>query len=228
MRTTLALCDRVRIDHFRGFESYWEIPAGSPSAINGHWKKGPGAAVFNALSKALDKKKTQASSALRIIAEDLGIITPEVRALREALGLPGMRILQFAFDGHTDNLYLPHNFESNTVVYTGTHDNDTTVGWWQTLAAHEQDFVRRYLGVSGNEIQWDLIRTASASVARFSIIPMQDVLGLDSANRMNQPTLAEGAWEWRFNWGQVAPWHAERLAELTRLHGRIPLSPSKL
>jgi len=228
MRTTLALCDRVRIDHFRGFESYWEIPAGSPSAINGHWKKGPGAAVFNALSKALDKKKTQASSALRIIAEDLGIITPEVRALREALGLPGMCILQFAFDGHTDNLYLPHNFESNTVVYTGTHDNDTTVGWWQTLAAHEQDFVRRYLGVSGNEIQWDLIRTASASVARFSIIPMQDVLGLDSANRMNQPTLAEGAWEWRFNWGQVAPWHAERLAELTRLHGRIPLSPSKL
>jgi 4-alpha-glucanotransferase len=151
-----------------------------------------------------------------------------VTALREALDLPGMRILQFAFDGHTDNLYLPHNFESNTVCYTGTHDNDTTAGWWHTLAAHDQDFVRRYLGVSGNEIHWDLIRTASASVARFSIIPMQDVLGLDSSHRMNQPTLAEGAWEWRFNWGQVAPWHAERLAELARLHGRIPLPPSRL
>ena len=227
VRTTLALCDRVRIDHFRGFESYWEIPAGSPTAINGHWKKGPGAAVFNALSKALDKRRGQTPSALRVIAEDLGIITPEVRALREELGLPGMRILQFAFDGHTDNLYLPHNFESNTVVYTGTHDNDTTVGWWNTLTAHDQDYVRRYLGLSGNEIHWDLIRTASASVAALSIIPMQDILGLDSTNRMNQPTLAEGAWEWRFNWGQVAPWHAERLSELTRLHGRIPLRGNK-
>ena len=227
MRTTMQLCDRVRIDHFRGFESYWEIPAGSKTAIKGHWKKGPGAAVFEALSKALDKKKGKTANALRIIAEDLGIITPEVRALRESLGLPGMRILQFAFDGHTDNLYLPHNFESNTVVYTGTHDNDTTVGWWSTLAAHDQDFVRRYLGVSGHEIHWDLIRTASASVARFCIIPMQDVLGLDSSHRMNQPTLAEGAWEWRFHWGQVAAWHAERLAELAHLHGRIPLPPSR-
>lgn len=227
MRTTLQLCDRVRIDHFRGFESYWEIPAGSRTAIKGHWKKGPGAAVFEALSKALDKKKGKAASTLRIIAEDLGIITPEVRALRESLGLPGMRILQFAFDGHTDNLYLPHNFESNTVVYTGTHDNDTTVGWWSTLAAHDQDFVRRYLGISGHEIHWDLIRTASASVARFCIIPMQDVLGLDSSHRMNQPTLAEGAWEWRFHWGLVASWHAERLAELAHLHGRIPVPASR-
>ena len=110
-------------------------------------------------------------------------------------------------------------------MYTGTHDNDTTVGWWETLAPHEQDYVRRYLGVSGDSIQWDLIRAASASVAELSIVPMQDVLGLDSTNRMNQPTLAEGAWEWRFTWDQVAPWHAERLSELARLHGRIPLKP---
>ncbi len=220
MRATLIQCDIVRIDHFRGFESYWEIPAGSKSAINGQWKKGPGAAVFTALSKALDKQ--QRNGQLKIIAEDLGILTPRVTALRESIGLPGMRILQFAFDGHIDNLYLPHNFEANTVVYTGTHDNDTTCGWWNALAAHEKDYVRRYLGISGESIQWDLIRTASASVAALSIIPMQDILGLDSAHRMNQPCLAEGSWEWRFSWDQVAPWHAERLAELTRLHGRIP------
>lgn len=222
MRATHALCDIVRIDHFRGFESYWEIPAGSETAINGQWRKGPGIAVFAALNKALGKPHDKSQGAIKIIAEDLGIITPEVRALREKIGLPGMRILQFAFDGHTDNLYLPHNFEANTVVYTGTHDNDTTVGWWNSLAAHDQDYVRRYLGVSGNSIQWDMIRAASASVAAFSIIPMQDVLGLDSFHRMNQPNVAEGSWEWRFVWTQVAPWHAQHLAELTRLHGRIP------
>ena len=222
MRATLSLCDIVRIDHFRGFESYWEIPADAETAISGRWKKGPGVAVFKALRQALGKLQDNIEKPLKIIAEDLGIITPEVTALRKEIGLPGMRILQFAFDGHTDNLYLPHNFEPNTVVYTGTHDNDTTVGWWNALAAHEQDFVRRYLGTSGNEIQWDLIRTASASVAALSIIPMQDILGLDKTHRMNLPGLAEGAWEWRFTWNQVAPWHAERIAELTRLHGRIP------
>jgi 4-alpha-glucanotransferase len=221
MRTTNALCDIVRIDHFRGFESYWEIPADAETAVNGQWKKGPGAALFTALSNALGEQQDK-KGALKIIAEDLGIITPEVTALREKIGLPGMRILQFAFDGHADNLYLPHNYDANTVVYTGTHDNDTTLGWWNSLAAHDQDYVRRYLGISGSSIQWDLIRTASASVASLSIIPMQDILGLDSAHRMNQPSVAEGSWEWRFSWSQVAPWHAEHLAELTRLHGRIP------
>ena len=221
IRKALALCDIVRIDHFRGFESYWEIPADAETAINGQWKAGPGTALFTALQKALDIAQEN-KSAVRIIAEDLGIITPEVTALREAIGLPGMRILQFAFDGHADNLYLPHNFEANTVVYTGTHDNDTSCGWWNSLAPHEQDYIRRYLGISGDSIHWDLIRAASSSVAMLSIIPMQDVLGLDSTHRMNKPGLAEGSWEWRFNWNQVAPWHAERLAELTRLHGRIP------
>lgn len=222
MRTTLALCDIVRIDHFRGFESYWEIPADSKTAVNGHWKKGPGAAFFSALTKSLKKKNDKGTGKLSIIAEDLGIITPEVTALRESIGLPGMRILQFAFDGHTDNLYLPHNFEINTVVYTGTHDNDTTCGWWSNLTSQDKDYVRRYLGISGESIQWDMIRVASVSVAALAIIPMQDVLGLDSTHRMNQPSQAEGSWEWRFGWDQVASWHAERLAELARLHGRIP------
>ena len=134
-----------------------------------------------------------------------------------------MRILQFAFDGHVDNPYLPHNFEANTVVYTGTHDNDTTRGWWTSLAAHEQDYVRRYFGIGGEGIEWDLIRAAAASVAAFAIVPMQDVLGLDSAARMNQPGNARGSWEWRFSWQQVHPWHAERLAEFARQYGRLPL-----
>ncbi len=220
MKSTLALCDVVRIDHFRGFESYWEIPADSATAINGLWKSGPGMALFNALNNAIDKPKGH--QRLRIIAEDLGTITPEVTALRDAFKLPGMRILHFAFDGHSDNWYLPHNFESNTVVYTGTHDNDTSQGWWQSLDEHQRNYIRRYLGISGESIHWDLIRAASASVAALSIIPLQDILGLDSHSRMNQPGQAEGYWEWRFTWQQVAAWHAEQLAELTQLHGRLP------
>ena len=222
MRTTLHICDIVRVDHFRGLESYWEIPADEDTAINGQWKKGPGSALFEALRPLLSASKDNAPKSPKIIAEDLGIITPEVTALRQAVGLPGMRILQFAFDGHTDNLYLPHNFEPNTVVYTGTHDNDTTQGWWNTLAEHEKEFVRRYLCIDGHEIHWDLIRTALSSVATLSIIPMQDILGLDTDHRMNRPGLAEGSWEWRFSWRQVAPWHAERIAEISRLYGRIP------
>ena len=130
------------------------------------------------MQNAMDNRQSQLSDVPRIIAEDLGIITPEVTALRESIGLPGMRILQFAFDGHSDNLYLPHSFETNTVVYTGTHDNDTTCGWWSALAPHEQDYVRRYLAISGEFNEWDLIRVASASVAALAIIPMQDVLCL--------------------------------------------------
>lgn len=218
MRETLARCDIVRIDHFRGFESYWEIPADAKTAVDGRWLPGPGAALFTALRDAL----SPAGGKLPIIAEDLGIITPPVRALREAVGLPGMRVLQFAFDGHADNPYLPHNYEADTVVYTGTHDNDTSWGWWNALTADDQDKVRRYLGISGEFTEWDLIRAASSSVAALAIIPMPDVLGLGSESRMNQPGLAEGSWEWRFCWHQVAPWHADRLAELTRLYGRLP------
>ncbi|WP_319241001.1 4-alpha-glucanotransferase [uncultured Propionivibrio sp.] len=225
LRAMLSLCDIVRIDHFRGFESYWEIPAQSKTAINGSWKPGPGLNFFNAIRPILTGTDGQSADALRIIAEDLGIITAPVNALRTAAGFPGMRILQFAFDGKSDNLYQPHNFAPNTVVYTGTHDNDTTVGWWQTLPAVQQDHVRRYLGISGEMIQWDLIRAATASVAIAAIVPMQDVLGLDSEHRMNQPGQPDGFWEWRFAWRQVESWHAERLAELATLYGRTADAP---
>jgi 4-alpha-glucanotransferase len=222
MRRMLKLCDIVRIDHFRGFESYWEIPAASPTAVEGRWKKGPGQALFTEMYEALGLQHGKGARDFRIIAEDLGILTPAVTALREKIGLPGMRILQFAFDGKSDNLYLPHNFETQTVVYTGTHDNDTTCGWWQSLPEAQRDYVRRYLGVDGASIHWDLIRAASASVAALSIIPMQDVLGLDTSARMNRPSVPAGHWEWRFGWRQVAPWHSQRLAELARLYARIP------
>jgi 4-alpha-glucanotransferase len=222
MRRVLKLCDIVRIDHFRGFESYWEIPAGSPTAIKGQWRKGPGQALFTEIHRALGLKHSKGLDSFRIMAEDLGIITPEVTALRKAVGFPGMSILQFAFDGKSDNFYLPHNFETQTVVYTGTHDNDTTRGWWESLSEAQRDYVRRYLGLNGSSIHWDMIHAASASVADISIIPMQDVLGLDSTARMNCPGVTDGCWEWRFTWDQVAPWHADHLAELARLHGRIP------
>jgi 4-alpha-glucanotransferase len=213
MQWAMKLYDMVRIDHFRGFESYWAIPVEAETAMDGHWLPGPGAALFSALQQKL--------GALRLIAEDLGIITAEVTALRKRLGLPGMRILQFAFDFNPDNPYLPHNYQSDTVAYTGTHDNDTTCGWWNSLSELERDYARRYLSVSGDWIHWDLIRTASASVAAFAIAPMQDVLGLDSAHRMNRPGLGQGSWEWRFSWDMVSPWHAGFLAELTTLYGRI-------
>ncbi|MDR2112015.1 MAG: 4-alpha-glucanotransferase [Candidatus Accumulibacter sp.] len=221
MRRMLKLCDIVRIDHFRGFESYWEIPAEAPTAVEGQWRKGPGLALFTAMGKALELSSGKEPDDCRIIAEDLGIITPEVRALRQTVGFPGMRILQFAFDGQSDNLYLPHNCEARTVVYTGTHDNDTTRGWWESLPEARRDYVRRYLRIEGaTSIAWDMIHAASASVAAVSIVPMQDVLELDATGRMNRPGVTEGNWEWRFTWDQVAPWHAERLAELARLHGR--------
>ena len=224
MQMAFKLCDIVRIDHFRGFEAYWEIPAQEKTAINGKWRKGPGLDFFKSLFKALNHDNDAKIGASKIIAEDLGIITKEVDALRRSMGLPGMRILQFAFDGKSDNWYLPHNFEANTVVYTGTHDNDTAQGWWSSIPTHEQDYVKRYLGVAGNAIHWDLIRVASSSVAAMSIIPMQDVLGLDAAHRMNRPSQSQGAWEWRFTWDQVQYWQAGALSELTHLHGRAKTS----
>ena len=216
MKHATSIYDVVRIDHFRGFEAYWEIPADAETAASGRWQPGPGLALFAALRDAL----AEDGRPLPIIAEDLGEITPEVDALRHAVGLPGMRILQFAFDGRSDNPYLPHNHERDSVVYTGTHDNDTTRGWWQALEPTTQDYVRRYLGVDARGIEWDLIRAASASVASRAIVPMQDVLGLGSEARMNRPGVAEGSWTWRFDWAQVAPWHAELLADLARVHGR--------
>ncbi|MDB5779957.1 MAG: 4-alpha-glucanotransferase, partial [Polaromonas sp.] len=217
VRRIFELVDIVRIDHFRGFAGYWEIPAGEPDAIRGRWLPGPGAALFDAIENALGE--------LPIIAEDLGQITPDVDALRKQFGLPGMRILQFAFgeDGANDNTnaYLPHNYDSNTVVYTGTHDNNTTQGWWLDAAPALRQRVLDYLGTGdGHDIHWQLIRAASASVADTAIHPLQDVLGLGAGHRMNLPGQGEGHWEWRFTWNQVRPFHAERLAGFGALYRR--------
>jgi 4-alpha-glucanotransferase len=212
IRRTFELVDVVRIDHFRGFAAYWEIAADEPTAMNGHWVPGPGEALFKAIGRALGP--------LPIIAEDLGVITPDVVALRRKFAFPGMRILQFAFGGGSDNTYLPHNHEHDSVVYTGTHDNDTTQGWWAAAPPHEQQHVREVLATDGAEIHWALIRSACASVADTALYPLQDVLGLSSEHRMNFPGKGEGFWEWRFRWDQVQPEHAQRLAQLCRIYRR--------
>ncbi|MBS0446357.1 MAG: 4-alpha-glucanotransferase [Proteobacteria bacterium] len=212
IRRTFELVDIVRIDHFRGFAAYWEIPAHERTAINGRWVPGPGAALFTAIAHAL--------GAMPIIAEDLGIITPDVVALRKQFAFPGMRILQFAFDGPNNNLYLPHNHEHDSAIYPGTHDNDTVVGWWRAASPDEQQRVRDYLRIDGSEIHWDLIRAACASVADVAVHAMQDVLGLDASARMNFPGQGEGWWAWRFDWSQVEAWHAERLARLAVMYRR--------
>ena len=218
LRALIGQSDIVRIDHFRGFVAYWEIAAGAPDASNGRWRDGPGAALFDAIRTALGD--------LPIIAEDLGIITPEVTALREQFALPGMRVLQFAFDGNPGNAYLPHNYVSNTVVYTGTHDNDTVQGWFSSVGEGVRESVRAYLGVDadsgGTGIHWSLIHAASASVAAMSIYPFQDVLGLGSEARMNRPGEGEGCWDWRFKWDSVHDWHARRLRRISAAHARIP------
>ncbi len=216
IRHSLAMVDVLRIDHFRGFEDYWEIPASEPTAIHGRWVRGPGAALFEALHTAL--------GAMPIIAEDLGIITPEVERLRRQFGFPGMRILHFAFGGAPDNPYLPHNYEANTVAYTGTHDNNTTQGWWAQASVQERDHLWAYLDLRpGDEadLHWKLIQACCASVADTVIHPMQDVLGLPAQCRMNTPGTAEGNWGWRFEWSQVQPWHAGRLAAICQRYGRL-------
>jgi 4-alpha-glucanotransferase len=211
-RATLAQVDLVRLDHFRGFVAYWRIPAGMPTAEIGEWEPGPGAEFLASLRQVL--------GGLPIIAEDLGIITPEVEALRDGFNLPGMRILQFAFGGATEDRFLPHTYEHNTVVYTGTHDNDTTRGWYAAATKPECDFCRRYLGRDGSDITWDLIRLAWSSVANLAVAPMQDVLDLGSEARMNLPGRPSGNWSWRFRASAVTPQVVARLAELTNLYSR--------
>ncbi|MDP5238089.1 4-alpha-glucanotransferase [Uliginosibacterium sp. 31-16] len=212
IRRTFELVDIVRIDHFRGFVDYWEIPASEPNAIKGRWLPGPGAALFEAIDAALGPQK--------IIAEDLGILTPAVDALRQQFRLPGMRILHFAFGGDNKNAYLPHNYSPDTVVYTGTHDNDTTRGWWHEISEIERQHVRDYLACSGDDIHWSLIRAACASVADTAIHPMQDVLGLGGEARMNFPGKSEGYWQWRFDWAQLQPRHGELLLRFSELYRR--------
>jgi 4-alpha-glucanotransferase len=214
VRRSFELVDIVRIDHFRGFAGYWEIPASELTAVKGKWVPGPGEPLFKAITKSLGP--------MPIIAEDLGVITPDVDALRKKFAFPGMRILQFAFAGDASDRFLPHNHEPDTVVYTGTHDNDTVAGWWSTATDHERHFARGYLATDGHDMPWTMIRAAMASVADTVVHPMQDVLALPTEGRMNYPGQSSGWWEWRFQWSQVHPWHAGRLAELCRLYGRGP------
>jgi 4-alpha-glucanotransferase len=212
LKAALEQVDLVRLDHFRGFEAYWEIPAGSATAETGRWVKAPGHELFRALRGAL--------GGLPIIAEDLGIITPEVEALRDHFHLPGMRILQFAFGGAVEHRFLPHNFEHNTVVYTGTHDNDTTLGWFRTLAGHEAHFLRRYLPGVDHDPVWSLIRLAWGSVADYALCPLQDVLNLGTEARMNFPGRAGGNWTWRFRFDMLHDGVIGRLADLTDVYNR--------
>jgi 4-alpha-glucanotransferase len=213
VRWSLELFDLVRIDHFRGFVACWEIPAGDQTAQNGRWIETPGRELFSALKKTLGD--------LPIIAENLGVITPEVENLREEFGFHGMRVLQFAFGGDATNDHLPHNHTRDSVVYTGTHDNDTTLGWFANLGDDERAYALHYLDAEGDEINWDMIRAAVASVGNLAIIPMQDVLGLGNEARMNLPASETGNWNWRMKPNTVSSETAVRLRELTKLYGRI-------
>lgn len=213
IKSTLDMVDIVRLDHFRGFEAYWEVPAGEETAVNGRWVKGPGPALFKKLEQDLGE--------LPIIAEDLGLITPEVETLRDAFNMPGMKVLQFAFGDNARNPYLPHNYTSNYVVYTGTHDNDTTLGWFLSRGSDEQEAVQRYLGRDGSDICWDMIRLALSSVADMAVFPLQDVLRLGSEARMNIPGQAEGNWGWRYQAEMLDPGLAQGLRLLTATYGRL-------
>ncbi|MBD2484677.1 4-alpha-glucanotransferase [Planktothrix sp. FACHB-1365] len=216
VESLLGYLDLIRIDHFRGLESYWGVAQGETTAINGRWIEAPGDAFFSLLNEKL--------GTLPIIAEDLGIITPEVEELRDKYGFPGMKILHFAFDSGPDNPYLPYNYNSaNWVVYTGTHDNDTTVGWFNRRTLQEQARVTRYLGCTSDYgIHWDLIRLAMSCVANQAIFPLQDILGLGSEAKMNMPGEAEGNWAWRFQPGMLTEEIAERLKFFTETYGRQP------
>lgn len=211
--TQLKLFDLIRIDHFRGFEAYWAIDAGCPTAVDGHWVKAPGEEFFSAIAKSLGK--------LPLVAEDLGVITPEVDALRANYGLPGMKILQFAFDGGPTNPYLPHHHNENSVAYTGTHDNDTTCGWYEGLNNDAKSYVRAYLNETASPMPWPLINACLMSVARLAVLPMQDALSLGSPHRMNTPGTTQGNWQWRFVWDQVAPELAVRMRRAIEMYGRL-------
>lgn len=211
--TQLELFDLVRIDHFRGIEAYWAIPGEAESAIDGRWVHGPGSALLEALC--------QGRHDAPFVAENLGVITDEVEQLRWDFALPGMLILQFAFDGSPSNPYLPFNHDELETVYTGTHDNDTVVGWFGSLDEAARNRVLDFLGYPGESMPWPLIREVLGSVARLAIIPMQDLLGLDSEHRMNVPGTTEGNWRWRFDWAQVPGELAGQVRHLAGLYGRL-------
>jgi 4-alpha-glucanotransferase len=213
IRTNLRFADVIRLDHFRGFAAYWEIPASEPTAVHGRWMPGPGLALFDAIRNALGE--------LPLVAEDLGFITEDVHELRRSTGLPGMKILQFGF-GHDDSPHLPHRFDAHTVVYTGTHDNDTARGWYDNASPEERETVVSYLGVSdADAVPPALIRLAYTSVAETAIVPVQDILGLDASARMNTPGAEQHNWSWRLTSGALTHDTAATLRRLAQLTGRL-------
>ncbi|MDO4778273.1 MAG: 4-alpha-glucanotransferase [Tissierellia bacterium] len=214
IRWAFSIFDSIRIDHFRGFESYWKIPFGDKNAKRGNWEQGPAIKLFNAVKKELGD--------LPIIAEDLGYMTKEVYEFREATGFPGMKILQFAFNPSADSDYLPHNITQNYVIYTGTHDNDTVVGWLNAASYEEIDLARRYLNLTHEEgYNWGLMRGAMTSVANMAIFQMQDLLGLDNSKKMNSPGTLGSNWSWRMRPDAITPEITARFRELTRISGRL-------
>jgi 4-alpha-glucanotransferase len=220
-KAMLALVDLIRVDHFRGFEAYWEVPASEDTAIKGQWVPGPGQKFFNSVKKQLGE--------LPIIAEDLGLMTPGVEALRDDNHLPGMKVLQFAFgDGCEDNIYMPHNFVPNYIVYTGTHDNNTTYGWWHEVSQGIKDCVERYIGHPVTEPHWELIRMAMMSVAHTAIFPLQDIWGFGGDTRMNLPGAPSGNWGWRFTAEWLDNAAKYRLADMTKLYARWPLTAEEI
>lgn len=226
MRSALSLVDLVRLDHFRGFEAHWEVPANATTAMDGRWVRGPGAPLFDALVAALGE--------LPVVAENLGVITPEVEALRQRFGFPGMAILQFAFGTDPQApTFRPHAYTRDRVAFTGTHDNDTIVGWWTSDdaghstrstddVARERDLARRYLGVDREAVHWAFVRGVLASVANLAIVPLQDVMGVGSEGRMNVPARPTGNWRWRFSWPMLTADDQQRLADLAVLYDRSP------
>jgi 4-alpha-glucanotransferase len=220
MRRALVQADVFRIDHFRGFSGYWEVPASCPTAVEGRWVTGPGRALFDAITKALGE--------LPIVAEDLGLITPDVIALRDGCGFPGMRILQFAFGADAAHEFLPHNYVPASVVYTGTHDNETVQGWWHHAPERERAYAASYLAAGAHDIHWAMIRAACNSVANTAVFPMQDVLGLPGAHRMNLPGSTVGNWRWRFDWPMVGTEPARVLGLITAASGRGPFELLRL
>lgn len=220
VRRALTQADIFRIDHFRGFAGYWEVPASAPTAATGQWVPGPGKPLFAAIERALGQ--------LPIIAEDLGVITPDVEDLRDSFHFPGMRIVQFAFGDDASHEFLPHNYPVHTVTYTGTHDNDTVLGWWRSASERERIFAGTYLACSEADVHWGMVRAACNSVASMAVFPMQDVLGLDGAHRMNLPGTLKGNWMWRFDWAMVGHEPGRVLGVICAASGRAPLALLKL
>jgi len=212
VKANLVLYDVLRIDHFRGLAAYWAVPFGEPTAIKGEWIKAPGLELLDALYEALGTPP--------IIAEDLGVITPDVIELRNGFGLPGMKILQFAFDSVEENDFMPHTFDKNCVVYTGTHDNDTTLGHYKLAKEADRQLMKDYFSVDESDPTWSFVRLAWSSVAATAIAPMQDLLRLNSDARMNFPGKPSGYWKWRYRKEMLKPCHAEELLEITKLYGR--------